>query len=259
MGLETGNEIADLNQNWPLGTDPKSQGDDHIRLVKKVIQNDALSLSDGGTIIGAVFFDAFATFQDDVTFDEVTFFEKKVSINAVLDVQGLLTVGDDGLKSVTATGPLFCSTLQGEVKVGDGGNNAYLDASTGHSVELRSNGTAMLHLDPAADHILEVGNRQFVLNRTGFSASLGVASNGNLQISPAAGQSINYNNASMPTTAGADGVVLNRAMGDNRYNQTAAAMATELRTLAAVVMLMEALDLPAATRAAIRDVLEAGE
>jgi hypothetical protein len=52
MGLETGNTINDLNVSWPLGTDPKSQGDDHIRLIKSVLQNDALSLSEGGMVSG---------------------------------------------------------------------------------------------------------------------------------------------------------------------------------------------------------------
>ena len=52
MGLETGDTINDLNENWPLGTDPKSQGDNHIRLIKSVIKNDALSLSAGGVIAG---------------------------------------------------------------------------------------------------------------------------------------------------------------------------------------------------------------
>ena len=54
MGLETGNTIGDLNANWPLGSDPKSQGDDHIRLVKGVMKNDVLSLQSGGTVSGAV-------------------------------------------------------------------------------------------------------------------------------------------------------------------------------------------------------------
>jgi hypothetical protein len=39
MGLETGTYIEDLVPANPLGTDPKSQGDDHIRLVKSTIQN----------------------------------------------------------------------------------------------------------------------------------------------------------------------------------------------------------------------------
>jgi hypothetical protein len=52
MGLETGNTINDLNESWPLGTDPKSQGDDHIRLCKRVFKNDVLSITNGGTISG---------------------------------------------------------------------------------------------------------------------------------------------------------------------------------------------------------------
>lgn len=50
MGLETGTTIASLNASWPLGTDPKSQGDDHLRLIKGVMINDALSRSAGGTV-----------------------------------------------------------------------------------------------------------------------------------------------------------------------------------------------------------------
>lgn len=38
MGLETGDYISDLNAANPLGTDAKSQGDDHLRLVKKVVK-----------------------------------------------------------------------------------------------------------------------------------------------------------------------------------------------------------------------------
>ena len=38
MPLETGDYIADLVQSNPPGTDPQSQGDDHIRLIKKTVQ-----------------------------------------------------------------------------------------------------------------------------------------------------------------------------------------------------------------------------
>lgn len=38
MGLESSvDKVADLNDAWPLGTDPKSQGDDHIRFCKKAM------------------------------------------------------------------------------------------------------------------------------------------------------------------------------------------------------------------------------
>lgn len=39
MGLETGTYINDLNPANPLGTDPKSQGDDQIRLLKTTVKN----------------------------------------------------------------------------------------------------------------------------------------------------------------------------------------------------------------------------
>jgi len=39
MGLETGTYLADLNPANPSGTDPKAQGDDHIRLIKAAARN----------------------------------------------------------------------------------------------------------------------------------------------------------------------------------------------------------------------------
>ena len=39
MGLETGAYVGDLNAANPSGTDPKSQGDDHIRLLKTAARN----------------------------------------------------------------------------------------------------------------------------------------------------------------------------------------------------------------------------
>lgn len=38
MALETGSHIAELDDTNPPGTDPKSQGDDHLRLVKRCVQ-----------------------------------------------------------------------------------------------------------------------------------------------------------------------------------------------------------------------------
>ena len=39
MALETGSYIGDLNPANPPGTDPKSQGDDHIRLIKTALKD----------------------------------------------------------------------------------------------------------------------------------------------------------------------------------------------------------------------------
>lgn len=38
MGLEAADFIPELDENNPLGGDPKSQGDDHIRLTKKAVK-----------------------------------------------------------------------------------------------------------------------------------------------------------------------------------------------------------------------------
>ena len=52
MGLETGTLVEDLNPAWPLGTDPKEQGDDHIRLVKSVLQN--MNASEAECVAGLI-------------------------------------------------------------------------------------------------------------------------------------------------------------------------------------------------------------
>lgn len=39
MALETGTFVGDLNATNPTSTDPKSQGDDHLRLLKTVLKN----------------------------------------------------------------------------------------------------------------------------------------------------------------------------------------------------------------------------
>jgi|GEM_PF-3123627 hypothetical protein len=38
MGLESGTTIAQLNESWPLPTDSRSEGDDHLKLIKEVLK-----------------------------------------------------------------------------------------------------------------------------------------------------------------------------------------------------------------------------
>jgi len=47
MPLETGTKVPDLNNAWPLGSDPKNQGDDHLRLIKTCLQGSFPSLGSG--------------------------------------------------------------------------------------------------------------------------------------------------------------------------------------------------------------------
>lgn len=51
MGLETGNFIADLEPVYPLAADGKDQGDDHIRLIKTVLQNSIAGFP-GAVLVG---------------------------------------------------------------------------------------------------------------------------------------------------------------------------------------------------------------
>jgi len=39
MGIESGNYINDLNEDWPTATDNVSDGDNHLRLIKKVVKD----------------------------------------------------------------------------------------------------------------------------------------------------------------------------------------------------------------------------
>lgn len=50
MPLETGDTIGDLNELWPLGSDLKSEGDQHLRLIKDILKKDAVSLADTGSV-----------------------------------------------------------------------------------------------------------------------------------------------------------------------------------------------------------------
>jgi hypothetical protein len=39
MGLESVTKISDLNASWPLLTDERSKGDDHLRLIKVAVKS----------------------------------------------------------------------------------------------------------------------------------------------------------------------------------------------------------------------------
>ena len=48
MALETANVVNDLVITNPTSTDPKSQGDDHLRLIKSVLRNTFPGASGNG-------------------------------------------------------------------------------------------------------------------------------------------------------------------------------------------------------------------
>ena len=101
MGLETGNTINDLNENWPLGTDPKSQGDDHIRLIKSVLKNDAISAS------------VDAVFENNVTV-QGAFTSRGIDDNATATAMTIDTAGNVGIGTSSPDKSLHVVGIDGE-------------------------------------------------------------------------------------------------------------------------------------------------
>ena len=50
MGLETVTYISDLNPLWPLGSDPKSNGDNHVRNLKSSLLNTFAAITGPVTV-----------------------------------------------------------------------------------------------------------------------------------------------------------------------------------------------------------------
>ena len=52
MGLESATFISDLVPTNPTGLDPRSEGDDHLRLIKEVLQNTFTGTGEGAAAVG---------------------------------------------------------------------------------------------------------------------------------------------------------------------------------------------------------------
>jgi hypothetical protein len=167
MGLETGDQISDLNDAWPLGTDPTSQGDNHIRLVKTVITSDVVSRTEGGTFTGDVAFTQRLDLQAGLDVAGTSIFGSSMTIgndipfrtetalggNIVLmrvDPTDILTFGDTALLSaeylVTSAGrhDFFCGGANLDYTVDSDGTYSF--GSNG--VNSNNNITAGATIDP---------------------------------------------------------------------------------------------------------------
>lgn len=51
MGLEVANNLEELDQTWPTGVDPVNKGDDHLRLLKKVLKEQFPGVGGNGFAI----------------------------------------------------------------------------------------------------------------------------------------------------------------------------------------------------------------
>jgi hypothetical protein len=127
MGVESFTNVQSLNENWPLGTDPRSEGDDHIRGIKKV-----LKATDGGALTSMV-----------MTVKTTSGTYTKPATLKFLEVEG---VGGGG----GAAGANAAAAGQGAAS-GGGGAGAYgkrlftaaeLGATTPYTIGARGAGTA---------------------------------------------------------------------------------------------------------------------
>ncbi len=88
MALETGDYISDLVITNPVGaTDPKSQGDDHIRLLKKTIKQTFPNLSGAMTLTQGNL-NALAPFFTDPNADRIAFWDDSAGAFAFLAPDG---------------------------------------------------------------------------------------------------------------------------------------------------------------------------
>lgn len=100
MPLETGSYVSDLNPNNPTVTDPTSQGDDHIRLIKTALKT------------------TFPNFTGAAVSSTQAQIDAAVSTNE----NGTTLLADAGAHFKTNTGDGFTNPAAGEVDVTAGGN-----------------------------------------------------------------------------------------------------------------------------------------
>ncbi|MFT3973158.1 MAG: tail fiber domain-containing protein [Amaricoccus sp.] len=105
MGLEAASKISQLNAAWPLGTDPRSQGDDHLRLIKSVMKADALSKDDGGIMAGGLSFGEGIS----LNFPDATGVQRQ----ALRAAAGVLTLGNASFTSQQINGVWSFNTFNG--------------------------------------------------------------------------------------------------------------------------------------------------
>ena len=160
MGVETATYISELSATNPLGTDPISQGDDQIRLVKSVLQSQFTSLGAAavtGTAAELNLIDGYTgTTAELNTLDVTTQGTSEASKVLTADASGDVTIADgaydfdvashDGTNGLKLAGTLVTATAT-ELNLIDGytGTTAelnYNDVTTLGTVEVSKTVTA---------------------------------------------------------------------------------------------------------------------
>ena len=120
MGLEAATWLEDLNTANPAGGDNVSQGDNHIRLVKTVLQNQFTSL-------GAAAVTVTAAEINDVPNKVNSVFGRSPTEGAIVAVEGDYDIDELGGVDMTTNAP-----VSGDVMEYDGTNWVPVDRDTHH-------------------------------------------------------------------------------------------------------------------------------
>jgi microcystin-dependent protein len=120
MTVETATYIADLQPTNPPGTDPKSQGDDHIRLIKQVLQNTFTGASRAFQLPSTISKTANYTIQRS---DGESIIYCSTAAGAVTLTLPTLTAADQGwkvcfIKTTLDANPIFVVPPSGNVNSG---------------------------------------------------------------------------------------------------------------------------------------------
>ena len=126
MGLETGTYISDLVVTNPTSSDPKSQGDDHLRLVKSTLKNTFPNITGAMTVTHTVL-----NYTANLTSDAQTQINAEISARQTADnLRGLIAgqtwTGSHDYTGATITVPT--ATL------GDRSNKAATTAFVGNEL-----------------------------------------------------------------------------------------------------------------------------
>ena len=143
MGVETATYISELSATNPLGTDPISQGDDQIRLVKSVLQSQFTSL--GAAAVSATatelnLIDGYTGTTAELNYNDITTLgTSEASKTLTADANGDVTIADgaydfdvashDGTNGLMLAGTLVTATAT-ELNL--------IDGYTGTTVELNT-------------------------------------------------------------------------------------------------------------------------
>ena len=218
MGLETGDYVSNLVPANPLGTDLKSQGDDHLRLLKKAIKNTLCGFSGAALVTGSAAGDSSAhvitptTPLVSYTAGTMLLYQCPATIGGAftVDISGL------GAKSVKTLSGL--DSTAGDISAGDyvllvyDGTN-FVELSGGGYVAKTGDQTLTGDIEISGD--LDVSGNQIVSGNVGIS--------GKTTLNEAIGITLNHTDDSqnLATTAFVKNVINNLYSLDLKGTPTA--------------------------------------